>query len=314
MSDVNKTRLGIFPTRIVFHEEISRKLGVNFFIKNEFEADALGCGNKVRKLEYYLEYLRHSGITDVIADGDLQSNCCMAIARYLVPMGYNVHLVLSGQKPKILNDNFFQMKLTGASIYEIGEWNPARIKREKDRIKKICEKDERKPILIETSLTNNVTLQASIELGEEIHKQESDLNIKFDEIFVVAGTGGTHAGLEIYRQLNGQAWKVNGVSIANQADYFYEYHKDLSKLFQKKIDASKFNIITSCIGGGYGCYSHRDEEDVKSIRKDYGLILDHTYTYKCFKAIKNGVDNEKFSAEANVLFIHTGNICSAKKY
>lgn len=305
---INKIRLGNFPTRIVYNKKITDKLNINFFIKNEFDADAFGSGNKVRKIEYCLKYFKDHGVTDIIVDGDLQSNYCMAMANYCTPQGYNVHLVLSGKKSKILGGNRLQMYLSGAKVYEIGEWNLDKIKKIETKIKEICEKKGGRVALLDIDLSNSITLQASIELGKEIYQQEQNLKIKFDYIFVAAGTGETHAGIEIYKQLNNLKWNVVGVSIANKINYFNKYHKLINIFLKDRIDINKFKIVTSFIGRGYGRFSQKDINDILSIRRKYGLILDSTYTYKCFKAIQKTFADKKFPSKINVLFIHTGGI------
>jgi D-cysteine desulfhydrase len=305
---LNKIKLGNFPTRIVYNKKITDKLNVNFFIKNEFEADVFGGGNKVRKIEYCLRYFKNHGITDIIVDGDLQSNYCMAMANYCIPHGYNVHLVLSGEKSKVLGGNRLQMRLSGAKVYEIGGWNLDKIKKMEAKIKKICEKKGGKVALLDIDLSNSVTLQASIELGKEIFQQEQNLKIKFDYIFIAAGTGETHAGIEIYKQLNNLEWNVIGVSIANKIKYFHNYHKTINTIFKDQIDINKFKIITSFIGGGYGRFIQKDIDNMLYIRKRYGLILDSIYTYKCFKAINKILVDKKIPTKTNVLFVHTGGI------
>jgi len=230
----------------------------------------------------------------------------MALSNYFVPKGYIVHLILTGEKLKILKGNRLQMHLSGSRIYEIGKWDLNKIEKKKNQIKARCEKNGKKVVLIGTDITKNLTLKASIELGKEIYQQERKLKIKFDYIFVAAGTGETHAGIEIYKQLNDLKWNVVGVSIANRIDFFNTYHKEIFDLYKGKIDASKFTINTSFVGRGYGKYSQKDIDDILRIRKDYGLILDSTYTYKCFKAIKRIFIGNKSLAKINVLFVHTG--------
>src|SRR3989344_533814 len=299
MDDLKKISIGNFPTKIVYHEKISDTLGVNLFIKNEFEADALGGGNKIRRIKYCLKYFKSHGITDIILDGDLQSNYYMTMANYCIPQGYTVHLVLSGKKSKILNGNRLQMHLSGAEVYEIGKWNLDKIKKIERKIKETCENKGRKVALFDIELSNSITLEASVKLGKEIYTQGKNIKIKFDYIFVAVGTGETHAGIEIYKQFNNLKWNIIGISIANKMNYFNNYHKKIYSFFKGKIDINKFNITTSFIGKGYGKYNQRDIDDMLKIRKDYGLILDSVYTYKCFKAIKKLLPTKKDSVKIN---------------
>ena len=101
---VERIRLGNFPTKLSrAPAELCAELGVDLWIKNEFEADSYGSGNKVRKLEYLIPKLLRSGDHGLVVDGTTQSNCAMALALYGPRFGLSVDLVLYGPTTRVGN-------------------------------------------------------------------------------------------------------------------------------------------------------------------------------------------------------------------
>lgn len=302
--------IGNFPTRIVNQKKLSKELGVNLFIKNEYEADVIGSGNKVRKLKYLLKKIVDENYNDVILDGTIDSNCGVAVSHYAPIFNLKVNLILIG-KPTF-EGNHLKMILSGSNIIYQSKWNPIKIKETTQKIFNYNARKNRKSFVIPTGATNELTVFGSIELGYEISKQEKKLGQKFDFIIVPIGTGGTFIGLEIAKSLLNKKGKIIGISIANNKDYFnkifFNICKKIVRLYKvdKKILKIRPCIYDGALGEGYHIFSKRDVYEINRLRKKYGIIFDTTYTYKAFKGLKDLISNKTIKKNSKVLFIHTG--------
>src|SRR5689334_11114929 len=87
MSADSRAKLGNFPTRLSQSAELGALLGVDVWLKHEFEADSYGSGNKVRKLEFLIPEIMRLGYSGIIGDGTTQSNNAMALAMYAPRFG-----------------------------------------------------------------------------------------------------------------------------------------------------------------------------------------------------------------------------------
>mgnify|MGYP001557896685 CR=1 FL=1 len=121
MIQPEKIDLGIFPTRILHYPQLGDEMGINLFIKNEYESDVLGSGNKVRKLEYLLHTVKEEGHSAVILAGIIQSNCCMAVSHYAPLVGLSAEIILVGTPT--FKGNHLQTVLSGARITYLAAWD-----------------------------------------------------------------------------------------------------------------------------------------------------------------------------------------------
>ena len=116
--------LALAPTPILKLERLSRRLGVELFVKRDDLTGLLESGNKVRKLEFLIGDALAQGADTLITCGTLQSNCCRAVAAVAARLGLNAALAVKGARPVAYDGNLLLDRLLGADVRYLSdaEW------------------------------------------------------------------------------------------------------------------------------------------------------------------------------------------------
>lgn len=301
------------PTPIVHIPAMSKDFNINLFAKMECFADQIGGGNKVRKLSYFIPYVKEQGITDLIIDGTDTSNSCMALAFYARRNGLRTHCILSG--PNFGQGNQSLISRYADSVVHIGEWNPSEINAQREKLKGQITARGGTPYNVPTGVSNSITAFAGLELMEETLKQSADMKLQFNHIVLPVGTGSTLAGCHLAQNLYRPPWEIHGVAIANDEEYFRsDTHAVCMELTQngygdfQKDSRGIYKIWTEALGEGYLQLAPEDRKKICEIEEKTGIYFDGTYTYKGLKGIGQMVEAGVIEKGQNVLFVHTGGL------
>lgn len=306
-----KTNLGMMPTRMTSNDVLSDYTGVNLSVKLECEADILGSGNKVRKLSYLFPHIIDQGSTDLIMDGTVNSNSCMAVAFYAHRLGIKTHFILSGEETyqgnhKLIIEN-------ASSIDHIGEWDPQRITEAQDALKEEIKSKGKKPYLVPTGVSNHITAFAGLELLEEAIKQTADNQVSYEHVVLPVGTGSTLAGFQMAQSMYKIPFEIHGAAVANDREFFtsvtQEIYGQLTKEGYGDFSAPKeelSSIWEKSVGLGYGVASQEDHDLMKDIERRSGILFDSVYTFKALKAVREMREDGKIKAKSRVMMVHTG--------
>src|ERR1700724_4133357 len=89
-----RLELALGPTPILKLDRLSRRLGVELWVKRDDLTGLLESGNKVRKLEFLVGDALAQGADTLITIGTLQSNCCRAVSAVAARLGLRaIHAV-----------------------------------------------------------------------------------------------------------------------------------------------------------------------------------------------------------------------------
>src|SRR5215813_15021656 len=108
--------LALAPTPILKLERLSRRLGVELFVKRDDLTGLLETGNKIRKLEFLVGDALAQNADTLITCGTLQSNCCRAVSAVSARLGLRAVLALKGERPAEYDGNLLLDRLLGAEI------------------------------------------------------------------------------------------------------------------------------------------------------------------------------------------------------
>src|SRR3989304_8725188 len=89
--------LARLPTPIEKLERLSRRLGVELYVKRDDLTGLVETGNKVRKLEFLVAEALSGGADTLITCGPLQSNCARAVAAVAPRIRLRAALAAKGQ-------------------------------------------------------------------------------------------------------------------------------------------------------------------------------------------------------------------------
>jgi 1-aminocyclopropane-1-carboxylate deaminase/D-cysteine desulfhydrase-like pyridoxal-dependent ACC family enzyme len=300
------------PTRLVQAESLGEEIGVDLWVKNEFEADAFGSGNKMRKLEYLLPQIVHDGYDGLIIDGTTQSNCAMSLALYAPRFGLSVDLILYG--PTTHQGNYVDILRSGARLTLLPEWSPPEIEAARKRLVDEAAQDGRRLTVVPTGATNEVTAFGTVHLAEELTRQEAELDINIDAVVFPTASGGTQAGLEIGRAALDKDWKLIGIGVANDEAFFERVVRSIARaplarqLLGEKADEVTAHTYMGAVGERYGIPLPGAFAEIKEVRQRHGIVLDSLYTHKALTGLRKLVESGEIARGSTVVFIHTGGL------
>src|SRR3990167_9219624 len=107
--------LALCPTPLLKLDRLSRRLGVELYLKRDDLTGLLESGNKVRKLEFLVGEGAAEGADTLIRCGTLQSNCCRAVSAVAARLGMRAVLAVKGGKPATYDGNLLLDRLLGRS-------------------------------------------------------------------------------------------------------------------------------------------------------------------------------------------------------
>src|SRR3990172_3053087 len=112
-----RVSLARLPTPIEKLGRLSKRLGVDLYVKRDDLTGLVETGNKVRKLEFLVAEALREGADTLITCGTLQSNCARAVAAVSAKLGLEARLALKGERPAAPDGNLFLSRLLGAEIH-----------------------------------------------------------------------------------------------------------------------------------------------------------------------------------------------------
>ncbi|KAL4364059.1 hypothetical protein GQ457_04G039290 [Hibiscus cannabinus] len=275
-------------------------------------------GNKVRKLEFILAEAAAQGADCIITIGGIQSNHCRATAVAAKYLNLDSHLILRTSKHLVdkdpgLTGNLLVERFVGAHIHLISKEEYGKIGSVAltNVLKEQLLKQGRRPYVIPVGGSNSLGTWGYIEAVKEIEEQLQirSNGLKFDDIVVACGSGGTIAGLSLGSWFGALKAKVHAFCVCDDPDYFYDFVQDLIDGLKAGVNARDIVSILNAKGLGYAMNTSEELEFVKEVAAATGVVLDPVYSGKAaYGMMKDMTENPKKWEGRKVLFIHTGGL------
>lgn len=309
------------PTPLDMMERMSKKLGVELYVKRDDLTGAELSGNKVRKLEFAFAEALSVDADTVITCGGVQSNHARATAIAAVKLGLKSRLILripDPSSPPPYEGNSLLDKLVGAEIIWVTsdeyENRGEIFEREADLVRKMGNK----PYIIPEGASNPIGAWGYIRAVEELAK---DLDgppggrDKPTTIINAAGSGGTSAGLILGVLLLGLNVNVVSINVCNTRDYFVRVIGDICErtignynLAVPFLRNRDIDIIDGYVGKGYAISRPEELGLIRDVARMEGIILDPVYTGKAFFGMIKELERKPHIFGDRIVFIHTGGI------
>jgi len=317
------TRVDLAHTPTPFQPltRVSKKLGIEFYIKRDDCTGADLTGNKVRKLEFLLADALSEGCDTVLTCGAAQSNHARATAIAAAQLGLTSRLLLRTSdpaNPPPIEGNILLDLLVGAEIVWISFAEYGRRAQLLDSEAESLRKSGKKPYIIPEGGSNSLGawgyVRAVEELAQDLAKLPQGYHLS-TSIVHATGSGGTTAGLILGAKLLGLNARVVGINVCNDRDYFQRvvgeicedaitsYHLDLP--FSREDD---IHIIDGYVGEGYGKTTSQELSLLLELARTEGIILDPVYTGKAFYGMAQELRRNPEVFGDRVVFVHTGGI------
>ena len=305
------------PPPIHYLSRLSRKLGVDIYMKRD-DAASIGLGgNKLRKLEYLMAEAKANRATRIITIGALQSNHARLTACVATMLGFEVDLVLKESVPDSSaayreNGNLVLDRLIGAKIHRRSVQEDV-LSYAKQLAKTYSDAGEQ-VYLIPVGGSNLVGSLGYIHAAYEMQQQLAKLDIQIRQIALASGSGGTHAGLLAGVALLNWPAQVRAYNVQPEKEplltHTVKLLSQISEIFDPliAIDPSSIRLIQGHHGDAYGIPSKNGLDAIALLAQTEGIFLDPVYTGKAFAGLIADIESGKLKANEPILFMHTGGV------
>jgi 1-aminocyclopropane-1-carboxylate deaminase/D-cysteine desulfhydrase-like pyridoxal-dependent ACC family enzyme len=292
--------------------------GVRIWIKRDDLTGLGGGGNKARKLEFLCGDAQASGSTALVTVGAAQSNHCRMTAAAGARLGLDVHLVVSGEPPTHAAGNQLLSRLFGAQLHFTGaedsHWGELEIAREAlvDDLAAGGDRPYSIPIGGSTPVGAIGYAAGYLELQEQCDAQ----GVTASAVVVTSSSGGTHAGLVAGRAIA----CAEGRSVPDVVAVGVARGVNLGVPDVAELSAATLDLIGSSapigpadvvvdgrwIGDDYAVPTDAGDAAIRWAARTGGWLLDRTYSGKGLSGLLGMIDEGRFGAGDDVVFVHTG--------
>jgi D-cysteine desulfhydrase len=326
-----RLELALAPTPILKLDRLSRRLGIELYVKRDDLTGLLESGNKVRKLEFLVGEALQQGADTLITCGPPDSNGCRAVAAVAARLGLRAVLAIRGERPAAADGNLLLGRLLGADTRyypdlgpDLGpKIGPALAPEAADAILAALAAEVReaggRPYAIPESGAGELGalgyIECAVELSEQIHHGAP----RFDTIVITAGSGGSHAGLLMGKQLAGLPGEIVSVPVTGPAERVREaIVRTVGAAIQRfgfAIEVPKaIHLLDGYQGAGRAEATDEELGLIVQLAREEGLLLDPVYTAKGFRGLMETLARDPKALGQRVCFIHTGGLFSVFGY
>ncbi len=304
----NRIPMANLPTPVQLFSKLSKKLGIELFIKRDDLTESVASGNKLRKLEYLLWDAKKKGADTLISVGGIQSNHCRAVAWVAANQELDCLLLLRGTPTESIQGNLLIDRLLGARVKF---YTPVEFKNINKIGEQVCidlEKEGKRPYYILLGGSNAIGSLGYVRMIKEIVESKNE----FDHIYCATGSGGTLAGIMLGCQHYQLKTKVHGIAVCDDNPYFVEELTRIQQEFKSQYHID-FDLtgVDQClddqhIGQGYALNTREELQELYQYALAGGLVLDPVYTLKAFLGMAAHIRQGMVKPGERVLFVHSG--------
>lgn len=250
-------QLAHLPTPLQRMDRLSAKLGVELWVKRDDMTGAELSGNKVRKLEFLIAEAFSRECDIVLTCGGAQSNHCRATAFAARQRGMDSLLFLrvpDPANPPSLEGNILLDRLVGSAIRWITPEEYCNRGAAMEQAADDLRKQGRRPYVIPEGGSNAVGAWGYIKHMEELASQAPPGEIT---ILYACGSGGTGAGLILGAKLLALPYRVVGVNVCDNREYFVKTISGIIESTRERyhlsvnFHPSEVEIADGYVGRGY---------------------------------------------------------------
>jgi D-cysteine desulfhydrase len=302
------------PTPLSRAPRLSTALGVELWVKRDDLTGAPLSGNKIRKLEFLLAEARARGADTVVTCGGEQSNHCRATAIAAAELGLRSFLLLRTENPASpppVEANILLDRLVGAEIRWVSRDEYRRRAELFVEVAAELEARGRRPYLVPEGGSNALGAWGYVRCVDEL---AAELPPGPATLVYAAGSGGTGAGLVLGVKLLRLPWRVVGVNVCDDREYFVRVIGEIveAAIARFGLDVAfareELEIVDGYVGAGYAKSRPAELATLRDVARAEGLILDPVYTGKAFHGLRSELARDPGAFGARVVFVHTGGV------
>lgn len=284
----------------------SQNTNVSCFIKRDDELSSGMAGSKCRKYASLFPALRDLGIKHLFLIGSKHSNHILAASQCAREYNFTITALLL-KSHHISNDGNFKL-----SRLLIGEENIIWIERDawssvEEIAKALVQKQIEKSFVVPEGGACQHSMLGAQTLADDIIKNEQQLGVKFEHIFLDAGTGlSAIAAIQRLEALNHKAMRYV-LLLADPPELFEEKYKTLC---QASLVHTK--LLRPSNAKSFGAVNTTVKNFIKIFAKQQGVLLDPIYSAKLFFEAQHYLNSQFIIG--NVLVVHSGGTLSLPNF
>ena len=277
-------------------------------------------GNKARKLEFLCGAAVAAGANCLITVGAGQSNHCRMTAAAGALLGLEVHLVLAGERPAVLEGNQLLSERFGAHQHFTGagpsEWGLLEIARED--LTAELQAQGLKSYSIPIGGSTAVGALGYIVAYQEIVEQAVALNLSPKTIVFTSSSGGTHAGLvagRAHMRALGRTEVLPNLLAIGVAKGVVAGFPSVKELAQESLAIAGLpgevldedvEVDARWLGEDYAIPTDASRAAITWAAHNGAWVLDDVYTAKGMAGLLGNATQGRWASGEDVIFIHTG--------
>ena len=315
-----RIKLAQTPTALEKMERLSQKFGVEIYFKRDDYTGTELSGNKVRKLEFLLSRALKMGVDTVITCGGAQSNHCRATAFAAKRLGLKAVLLLrtpDPNQPPPPEANILLDYLVDATIIWI---TPEQYQQRDQYFARQAEKLVAAgacPYIIPEGGSNALGAWGYVATVEELVSDVAPLDgsgVGPTTVISAVGSGGTTAGLVLGNKLFAAGFRIVGVNVCDDRDYFQKVIGNIMDDFQNNYleqpvaATADIEILDGYVGRGYALSQPKELEAIRDLARLEGVVLDPVYTGKAYYAMISELEKNPECFGSRIIFLHTGGL------
>ena len=304
MREFKKESCMQLPTPVSYLANLSKKLGVELYLKRDDLTEYGTGGNKLRKLEYLLYDAKQKGATALITVGGAQTNHGRLTAALAAKYQMKCAIVCMDDYPGQLTANMLLDRIFGAEVI-LHKPDGTDISDVVAEVIKKYEAAGESCYFIPMGGSNTIGALGYYECAKELKNQFSS-----GHVVAALGSMGTYMGL--FCGLHGSPLKLTGIQIMpyeeNIYDFAMNYYQEIKNDWELTEDVSKedFHIETGYLYGGYNLPSEAVRNAIYTMGQNEAIVLDPCYTGKAFAGLLEMIKKGDIKQGETVIFVHTG--------
>lgn len=318
LSRLPRFPLAALPTPLERASNLSRRLGIDLWVKRDDLTGLAFGGNKVRKLEFLVGDALRERATCLLATASTQSNFCRVVAAAANRAGLRAGLLLRSYGDRSLQGNLLLDYLLGAEIRFTEEQDPysPAIERQLADWADACRARGEHPYVAHLhggSRAGALATAAYVMAAKELDIQCRDRGLRPRHLYVAVGSGSTLAGLLLGRRLPGSPLadtRIVGVCVGAPSGVVGPKVREFAAVAAEALGVDPPGddgyLTDRERGEGYGVPTPSALEAIRSAAVHEALILNPVYTGKAFAAVLSDVACGVVRAGDTVVFLHTG--------
>lgn len=281
----------------------------NCFVKREDELGFGISGSKYRKYRTLIPFLCAQNCNEVVILGGAFSNHVLGISQLLIEKGLKVTLFLKGERPQEAKGNFLYLQklIPDNQMLFIPkrEWGQA--------LNKAHAYAGPRTFVLEEGASLFPAFLGVLMLPLDILRNEQEIGLHFDHLFIDAGTGLTAVALLLAFTFLNKSIECHILLVADTESAFRKCLAEMHARFENWLGhpcpfPKNFTCSLPTCAKSFGSTNTEMMKFINETAQKEGLFLDPIYSAKLFYHAKKLLLRQKL--EGNTLLLHSGGALS----